>query len=90
MKMPRSLQGIWYKISGFQPEEIDDIVYRKKAVKEIDRTRKARKRTEKRLINESKFQPCGSTPKGNKKTKQQKVTEQIDRGFEVARRLNNE
>ena len=97
MKINRALQGIWYKISGYQPEEVDKIINKATRVKGALKAQKARKREEKRLINLAKMGINGKDPgpyKGKrpiypmKKTKQQKVTEQIERGFEVARRLN--
>jgi len=90
MKINRALQGIWYKISGYQPEEVDKIINKATRVKKALKAQRARKRTEKRLINESKFKPSGPVSKGNKKTKQQNAAEQIEHGFEAARRLNNE
>lgn len=88
--MTRGIKSLFFKFTGFENGEDDIIINKTSRVKRALKQIKARKRTEKRLINESKFKPCGPIPNCNKKTKQQKVTEQIDRGYEVARRLNND
>lgn len=85
MSLRNSLQSLYFKISGFEQNEIDDIIYRTKSAKEVAKARKARKRAEKKILNCSRrakreMKRCGIT-------KSEKITKQIDRGFEVARRL---
>lgn len=86
----RNFAGIFFKISGFTPDEVDDIIYRQKVVKRLKKEQKKRKRRERWGINIERkmakidkmnlFQPA-------KKSKFQKTSEQIQNGFDVAKRL---
>jgi hypothetical protein len=90
----RNQAGIFFKISGFLPEEIDDIIYRQKAVKQALKDKKSRLRIEKQQINLNKHRKKLTLNENiaknhillrkNKSTKAEKQAEQIQNGYNLA------
>ena len=72
------------RISGFFEHEPEDIIYRQKAVKEVQRQKKDRKRQEQKLINMIR-EAHRLIPTGKKKDpKWLRNQRQIQRGFDIA------
>lgn len=94
----RNLKGRFFNISGFTQFELDDIIYRTKQVKETLRQTRQRKRQEQKTLNKWKFEFPKRIFERNKvvrsafptKSKPQKTTEQIQRGFDVADKWRQE
>lgn len=84
----RNLKGLFFKVSGFTPNEIDELIYRQRGVKQAMKEQKELKRWEKRQMNCKKF---GNVIRAGLKfqkltqTKSQKISAQIQYGFDLAK-----
>lgn len=86
----RNRTGVFFKISGLTKTEIDDIWIRTPIIKEAMRQKRQRKRQEQKLINFIK-EAHRLIPTGKKrKTKGQKLSEQITNGFKIAKKWREE
>jgi len=92
----RNLRGLFFRVSGFTPEETDDIVYRQKQVKQALGQQRERRRQEKKLLNIRKFsKPAPGLDavikakkyitKGKRKNKPERLKEQIQYGRDLAK-----
>lgn len=91
----RNAAGLYFKISGYKPEEVDDMVYRQKQIGQTLRQQKERRRAEKKRLNRWKFlwpeyhrsnmkerKVISELPQ--KKAKSERLKEQIQYGYDLA------
>lgn len=81
--MDRNSYGKFFKLSGFAPEEIHDIECRTKGIKQVLKEQKVEKRIEKKVKNIHKFLTPTNWKRGHRKAKTQKVSQQIQYGFNL-------
>lgn len=97
----RSKAGVFLKISGFLPQEVDDIIYRTKAVKQALKDKKSRLRIEKHWLNFGNPKICQFTKANSVKQQRndaqkprkpwgEKRKEQIDNGFNLVKKWQKE
>lgn len=88
----RNTYGRYFKLSGFTEEEIHDIACRTKEIKKVLKQQKERRQAEKQILK--KYNGSNATLDaiikarfallhGQKKTKLQKVAEQIQYGWDL-------
>ncbi len=91
----RNLKGIFFKMSGYMPEEVDEMIYRQKIVKQTLKEQKERRQFEKRTVKIKKVFARKNLLLDRallkieseyipRKLKPERLKEQIQRGYELA------
>lgn len=82
--------GVFFKIMGLDQTERDDIWLRIPRIKEAMQQKRQRKRQEQKLINMIRWAHKMLPGKGHLRTKGDKQAEQIQNGFNIAKKWKKE